>query len=485
MTVPRAEKKFARLAASQRRWPLRLQILVPHAVLMIAVLIAVSLLNAVLATRLSQRQIEQQLQGIANTLAQSNFPLSDAVLRQVSGLSGAEFILTDAEGNVLATGSPRAAKLGRKLGPSLPQPHLQWDAPLRLGSARFFHMALDMRQRITLSQPHVLHILYPEAGLREAKRQAAYPSLVVGGVALVTTSALGLLIAHRLSRPMRLMSKHVQRLTEAQHQPIPLPKHNDELRDLVVSVNGLAGQLDEMRMAIRRSERLALLGQLSGGIAHHLRNNVAGARLAVQLHQRTCASDDAESLQVALRQLTLTEEHLVRLLTAGRPLQSCKVSCSFGALLEEAAALVEPALRHHKIALQTSIDAESSLIHADPDQIRSVILGLLLNASEAAGPEGWVRVSLDEIDDALRLRTLDSGPGPAPEIVDRLFEPFATTKREGVGLGLAVAWQVAQGHGGTLRYVRQQRPTCFELVLPRQPSPPLLTAAATEGAPRP
>src|SRR5690606_11873036 len=103
MEQSRAEQNGREQATPSRRWPLRVQILLPHATLMVAVLLAVSIVNAFFATLHSQRQIEQQLQRIANTLAKSAFPLSDTVLRQVSGLSGAEFILTDIEGNLVAS----------------------------------------------------------------------------------------------------------------------------------------------------------------------------------------------------------------------------------------------------------------------------------------------------------------------------------------------------------------------------------------------
>jgi signal transduction histidine kinase len=104
-------------------------------------------------------------------------------------------------------------------------------------------------------------------------------------------------------------------------------------------------------------------------------------------------------------------------------------------------------------------------IRADADQLGQLLLNLVLNGMEAAGTGGWVRVTVDPQGTGLAIRVVDSGPGPSPEIAARLFEPFVTGKPEGIGLGLAVARQIAEAHGGTIRYTGV-RPSCFEVVLP-------------------
>src|SRR6185436_14855659 len=97
--------------------------------------------------------------------------------------------------------------------------------------------------------------------------------------------------------------------------PMLLPSLNDELLDLGRSVNEMAQRLAHFQETSRRTERLRLLGQVSGGLAHQLRNGVAGARLAVQLHAQDCpAGADHEALTVALRQLSLVEMHLKKFL---------------------------------------------------------------------------------------------------------------------------------------------------------------------------
>ena len=267
------------------RWPIRNQILVPFALLMLGVVCGVSVLNAFLAAQRTQEQIDTQLREVAHTLHDSTFPLTDAVLRQTRGLSGAEFILTNSRGEVQSASLVNAA-IDVPATPTVGWEQLHLGPVVDVQGQRYFHAAIALRTRDDEGHSEQLHLLYPEAVWRQARWQAAYPPLVVGAAALAVVAVLALVIASRLSRPIDQLRSQVGRLAQGDFQPVPLPARDDELRDLVGSVNSLAEQLDQLRQAIKRSERLALLGQLAGGLAHHLRNNVTGARLAMQFHQR-------------------------------------------------------------------------------------------------------------------------------------------------------------------------------------------------------
>ncbi len=466
------------------RWPLRYQILVPFAAVMLISLAGVSLLDAYLAARWTEQHIQAQLREMAETLLDSTFPLTDRVLHQTHGLSGADFVLTDADGRLLAASLPFGSL-------RLPKGKVAAGETFHLGPVediageRYFHSVVAMRERGGETAAGQLHILYPEQVLREARWQAIYPPLLVGGLALGGVIVLAVAIAGRVSRPILQLRAQVGRLAQGDFQPVTLPYRNDELRDLVGSVNLLASQLDELQRVIKRTERLTLLGQLSGGLAHHLRNNVTGARIAMQLHHRHCREIDQESLAVALRQLTLTEEHLQRFLAAGQPQPVRLVTCDLEQVLDGLLPLVAPAGRHRRVALGVSqrqapanpgdlqdpadavdIAGHRAPLRADPEQLRQLLLNLMLNGVEAAGPGGWVRIEWFGTTINWHVCVFDSGAGPPQQLVERLFEAFVTSKPEGVGLGLAVARQIAEAHGGTLEYCRDEH-TCFELILPR------------------
>jgi signal transduction histidine kinase len=308
-------------------------------------------------------------------------------------------------------------------------------------------MAAPMDGTTRRSGGNALHILYPEHSYREARWAAVNPSLLIGAVVLFATGCLSVWIANRLSRPLQSICTHIDRLAAADFQALPVPLRNDELRDVVTAINELAADLVSMRQAIQQSERLALLGQLSAGVIHSLRNDVTGARMAVQLHQRQCRQSDQESLQVALRQLTLTEEHLKRFLAAGKHVAMRPVATKLGELLSEVAELLAPTLRHRRIELVTTLSAVEPL-QFDADQIRQAVIALMMNAMDATGTQGRIEMRLDNSDTEVCIAVIDSGPGVAAAQTQRIFQAFVTTKPEGVGLGLTAARRTAEAHGG-------------------------------------
>lgn len=452
------------------RWPIRYQILLPFATALVLALVCVSLFSALLAARRAEQQIDEQLRDLGRTILQARFPLTDAVLEQMHGLTGAEFVLADDSSRVLARSSQAPAW-------ATVEAVERWQK-LRLGrlmqtdAKGYFVSALKIRAPAFGSRPQVLEIFYPEQNWRASRREAVLPPLAVGGLTLAIFMVVAAVIAARLGRPIGSFRAQVANLAAGNFQTLPLPKRDDELRDLAQDINSLAEQLAETRRAIVRAERLALLGQLSGGLAHHLRNDITGARLAVQLHQRRGCQVDEESLAVALRQLQLTEEHLRHFLSAGQPRPPQFGPCDPAAIVEDVRRFIEPGCRHRRVRLISAdlrtAAADRDGFEADAEQIRQLLINLAFNAIEAAGAGGWIRLDISETQHDVRVQVLDSGPGVDAAIEARLFEPFATTKPEGIGLGLAAARQIAQAHGGTVTYCRQGEGTCFELSLPRR-----------------
>lgn len=468
------------------RWPLRNQLLLPFTLVIGIAVVTVSGVDAYLAARRFERQIDAQLARMAETLRDATFPLTDPVLAQIRGLSGVEIVALDAAGRVTNSSLPKEMRR------DFARPTTDAPPPgpiIDLAGDRYFVRTVAERRAVGDEQ---LHLLYPERTYRETRRAAALPSLVVGAVALGFVVAAASLVAHQLSRPIGRLGEQVSRIADGDYEPLPLPARDDELRDLSASVNRLATRLAELTAGLRRSERLALLGQLSGGIAHQLRNSIAGAKIAVQLHRRECSGDDPRTLEVALRQLTLVEEQVRSFLTAGDDRPPRRVSCDLRAVAADAVSLVEPMARHRQVALRQSLPATPLIALVDPSQLRELLLNLLLNAIDAAnavaaapqkapGVEsaadaGWVEVAVreepTETAPRLLLEVSDSGPGPAAAVRDQMFEPFVTGKPEGIGLGLAAARRIAAAHGGRLEFV-DAPVTCFRVELPADVADPV------------
>jgi signal transduction histidine kinase len=182
--------------------------------------------------------------------------------------------------------------------------------------------------------------------------------------------------------------------------------------------------------------------------------------------KRHPARDGDASLSVALRQLAMTEEQVKGLLSLGRVDRQPPERCDLRRLLAEVALLVDPSCQHAKVCFR-HVEGPPLEFLADVAGVRAAVLNLALNAIEAAGSGGRVRLGADSDGQSVTIEVVDTGPGPPPGLADALCEAFVTSKPEGVGLGLAVAQQVAAEHDGRLSWTRTDGETRFSLTLPR------------------
>lgn len=454
------------------RWGIRSQLLVPLLTLLLGV-VGMAAWTATTSAQRARQQIEKQVHDVALTVNEVTFPRNVQTLRLMKGLSGAEFLLCDAGKVPLTDDSGRPLTTLPSLPASLPTPNDDWQAlhlgpRLNVGPESYFCQGIPLGQE----KLHVLYIFYPETQWREAFWGAIRPALFFGVIVGIAALGLTILVAQRFGRRIQEMERRTRLIASGDFSPMPLPARNDELRDLGISVNEMAQKLAQLQGAVTRAERLRLLGQVSGGLAHQLRNGVTGARLAVQLHLREAKKQgDGETLDVALRQLALVEMHLKRFLDLGRNNESRREPCPLAAILNETVALLQPQCQHAGIALTLDVAGGKELVvQGDADQLRHLFLNVIQNAVEAAGPDGWVQVRLSHIaengDRRASVVVEDSGAGPGPAVAERLFEPFVTGRAEGVGLGLAVARQVAEAHEGSIAWDRDTGHTCFRINLP-------------------
>jgi two-component system sensor histidine kinase FlrB len=214
------------------------------------------------------------------------------------------------------------------------------------------------------------------------------------------------------------------------------------LTDLT-STRGLQAQL-------ARHERLAAMGEMVASLAHQLRTPLATALLYVA-HLARPQLADAERARVAekihgrLRHL----EHLVNdMLVFARGGVSVAESVALGALLDDVAQAIEPAMAEGGCEFRYSRLAGAARLLGNREALAGAIANLLTNAIQACGRGGVIVLAADAAADAVTVRVQDDGPGIAPALQARLFEPFFTTRAGGTGLGLAVVQAVAAAHGG-------------------------------------
>ena len=244
------------------------------------------------------------------------------------------------------------------------------------------------------------------------------------------------------------------------------------LRDI-----SLRKQLEEQ---LRQTERLAELGTLASGMAHEIGTpmNVILGR-AEFLQRKTKDPDTAKGLQTIIDQVERITRIMNQLLTFARRRPIERRPTNLNKVVVDTLEMVRERFKRHRIELKTDLAPTLPLVEADPDQIGQVILNLAINALHAIGNEGALHIGtsvaavLDgsggAATDMVELSVSDSGHGIAPEDLDKIFNPFFTTKEvgKGTGLGLTVVHGIVQEHGGQIKVESEtQKGTTFRILLP-------------------
>jgi len=440
-----------------------------------------SALNAWFATRRVDHQIERQLTDVVQTLSSANFPLEENVLRQTRGLTGAEFVVTTLSGQPLASSDTELVRLVQP-GDTNFADIKKWLAD-STGERRLVRRVVTLDRRSVGGDRQLLHVIYPRENWRAAYVGAIWPPIAIGGAAIALVAAVAYGVAHQVTRPIQDLKSQVARIAQGDFEPIRTPEQDDEVRDLAVAVNQMAEQLKAYEAKTRERERLSTLGTLGGGIAHQIRNAATGCRIALDLHLRDCPlaganEGDDSPLGVAVRQLAVIESHIQRFLTLGKSAPRARRPVDLAEVMREAAALVEPMAAHVGVEIARTAGSQMEVL-GDQESLVQMLVNLLVNGVEAAAKERisaadspavatltQVRVAASRTAGGWELAVVDPGPGPAAAIIPRLFQPFATDKPGGTGLGLAVAKQVAEDHGGRVRWERRGEQTWFIALLP-------------------
>ncbi|MBI1853642.1 MAG: hypothetical protein HYR85_25165 [Planctomycetes bacterium] len=309
--------------------------------------------------------------------------------------------------------------------------------------------------RRSLPTGATLEAFLPERVIDERKWRLARPVILASAIGLVAMAIVAILLGRALARSMRGLAASASALARAPERgDLPLLGIR-EMDELARAFNSVLREWRTSQEKLVAAEKMALLGRLSAVIAHEVRNPLSAIRLTTQLLLRRAPEGDARSrdgLERILGEIQRLEMAVEDLLQTAKPTPLALAPVAANLVVEDSLRLLDAQCRHLRVEVRSHLDAGLPDVPADAARLKQVVLNLLLNAIQAAGPEGWVEVETREIAGGVRLVVRDNGKGIDASVRDRLFEPFVTTKDSGAGLGLFVSKQIVEEHGGTLGY---------------------------------
>lgn len=221
-----------------------------------------------------------------------------------------------------------------------------------------------------------------------------------------------------------------------------------ETLGLLISFQDLT-QIKEMEERLKRSDRLAAVGQLASGMAHEIRNPLASISGSVQLlmEEGRFSEDEAHLMKIVLREADRLNKLLSDFLAFARPAPLRHGEVDIASMLDELADMVAADKRFTAIRILKEYSS-CCRIALDGRQLRQALWNLVINAAEAICGGGTIRLGIDR--KAGTIFVEDSGPGIPREIRAKVFDPFFTTKEKGTGLGLATVYSIVEQHGGSI-----------------------------------
>jgi two-component system sensor histidine kinase HydH len=223
------------------------------------------------------------------------------------------------------------------------------------------------------------------------------------------------------------------------------------------TVRALREELGEKNKLLERRNRLAALGEMAAGLAHEIRNPLGGIQLYASLLAKDVAgaAGPAELVNKISGGVKRLDALVGQVLAFSREIAVNPAAADLAAIVNRAIEMASAKFDAADIAWEVEGPAEM-MVSVDPLLMEQALLNLMLNAAEAMEGSGGGKLRVfysngEEVEARqLRIVVRDSGPGISPEVLDRIFNPFFTTKEKGTGLGLAIVHRIVEGHEGTI-----------------------------------
>ena len=299
------------------------------------------------------------------------------------------------------------------------------------------------------------------------------------GLALLGTVILGWVWGRSFIQRIFALTRVTRAIADGRMDERVVLTGQDEIRQLGDAFNSMADRLVELQEEIRKQERQAMFGRIAAGLVHDLSHPIQNIGNSCKLIQKMF--EDAEYRETfkrtVERELVIIKRVLDDLRNIARPIPLERFPVDLNKTVTDAAEAMEPHAETAGLTLRTELSPETVYIEGDVFALGRVYRNLILNAIQATAPGGLIVAASEAHGDRVQVRIYDTGCGIPPERLGQIFEDFVTTKRRGLGLGLAISKKIVEQLGGTISVASEVgKGTTFVLDFPRTAARPMLVA---------
>jgi two-component system, NtrC family, sensor kinase len=280
-------------------------------------------------------------------------------------------------------------------------------------------------------------------------------SLLFAAAVLAAAFAVGVFFARRLTTPLERLRQAARAVAEGRYDvPVPVESH-DEIGELARTFEQMAQAVRDTQLQLVQSAKMAAFGQMGAGVAHEIKNPLSAilGLCGAAKQRRDDPAKVAECLALIEREAGRCKEILDGFLRFCRRQTTELSPTDLNHVVAEGLQILSHQLQTQQVRLVRELAPTLPMVMANPNQIHQVLVNLVLNAQQAMGPGGEIRVSTRIDGDHVEVSVAALSPNIPRAILPRIFEPFFTTKPrgEGTGLGLSVSWGIVRDHRGEIR----------------------------------
>ena len=285
----------------------------------------------------------------------------------------------------------------------------------------------------------------------------------IGITGILLGLALGLLLARSITHPIYEL---VLKVKGATHNGIVEKvnianetelEHLDKyVRNLIEKINEVNKDLERSQQMLIRSEKLAALGKMAAGLAHEIRNPLTAVKMLIFSLQNEVTGDSqlSNDFAVIVKEIDRIENFIQNFLDFARPPKPNFSFTDVNETVKQTLNLLSPQIKNAKLELVENLNTSGVMVYSDREQLKQVLVNIIMNAIQTMPTGGKLNVATStdgesqDLSTYLKIKISDTGTGISHEMLDSIFDPFVTSKEDGVGLGLSIAHQIIANHGG-------------------------------------